>query len=822
MTENICCVCGREYELKNGGWYCPRCMAKRFSADERLTVRVTDEPTETVEESVTEAKPTDKDKVEPVKIIEDIFVENELRVAERNLKAGNFETARKYYEIILEKGENASALRGLIYTLLETKGEDSHAAALNIHKLRSLELVSRLIQIDEENVLDVAWLIGVVGKSLEMRVNPEGMNCSYIKSTEELSDDTVERSTTPGGTAKSALALAIKLMNLVDEKKHYLLADSLFKVAHNAKLLGCFDEAQAIFEHLCTLCESSWELRIAELEARRRARNTDELIRTKGDIGTDSALMRAMELVPRSNDTSIDFLARLSVEQSVALKVAKAERVDSVKDRAVWSLRFLPLLPPVLFFLLALFIPSAGWTLFGVAMGLLPIGIYLFLYFFELEGAYIPVLLSTGSAALVTSLLLLCFGNCSGAGYAALFGTLGLFVALTFFNYEVEPTVNAKFLWSLFITAGFVLYGVAIGIDIGFDSVWGGLFAGILIALGVVFNTVCCILFLEDAESCWVHIVAGLFYGLGAIALFVLCFVSRALAFMAMPSIVTLFVSFILWACFTDRMTECSDGWMISNILSSIATSVFVILTLCWSFGVWRSSPVNADNEGYRVNMTYSEEVIVIPEGVTHLERVRAPRAEKIVLPSTLVYIGDGCFRGCGAVEIDIPETVTYIGDKAFKKCKSLTDVDLPDSLTYLGKSAFKKCESIVSIEIPAGITELKDYTFQYCLGLKEVMFNEGLETIGLSCFNNCVSLTDVYLPDSLTNMVYCFNYCSNLRSISLGKGLIRLNATLFDYSNIPLLAVTFRGTEEEWNNIPKDEKWYKSAEEIELTFTEQ
>ena len=142
MTENICCVCGREYELKNGGRYCPRCMAKRFSADERLTVRVTDEPTETVEESVTEAKPTDKDKVEPVKIIEDIFVENELRIAEINLKAGAFDVAAGYYERILERGENATALRGLIYVLLGTKGEDGHAAALNINKLKDLDPVA--------------------------------------------------------------------------------------------------------------------------------------------------------------------------------------------------------------------------------------------------------------------------------------------------------------------------------------------------------------------------------------------------------------------------------------------------------------------------------------------------------------------------------------------------------------------------------------------------------------------------------------------------------------------------------------------------------
>ena len=133
MTENICCVCGREYELKNGGWYCPRCMAKRFSADERLTVRVTDEPTETVEESVTEAEllneggPTEKGNSEPIKIIEDALVENELRIAEINLKAGAFDVAAGYYERILERGENATALRGLIYVLLGTKGEDGHA-----------------------------------------------------------------------------------------------------------------------------------------------------------------------------------------------------------------------------------------------------------------------------------------------------------------------------------------------------------------------------------------------------------------------------------------------------------------------------------------------------------------------------------------------------------------------------------------------------------------------------------------------------------------------------------------------------------------------
>ena len=858
MTENICCVCGREYELKNGGWYCPRCMAKRFSADECLTVRVTDEPTETVEESVTEAKPTDKDKVESVKIIEDIFVENELRIAEINLKAGAFEMARRYYERILEKGENASALRGLIYTLLETKGEDSHAAALNIHKLRSLELVSRLVQIDEENVLDVAWLIGVVGKSLEMRVDPEGMSCSYIKSTEKLSDDTVERSTTPGGTAKSALALAIKLMNLVEERKHYLLADSLFKVAHNAKLLGCFDEAQVIFEHLCTLCESSWELRIAELEARRRVRNTDELLRTKGDIGTDSALMRAMELVPSSNNISLEFLARLSVEQDDMAKRMKAEKNATAKkkiedkkkkieDKAVTAKNGIvkaavrtkklvtaicPILPCAVLFLLSFLIPSVGFELLGCAAGILPISVFLYLHFTvhktEKKPIKLSVILYIGFVVLLTSLLMLCIASSLGALLASIICTVGLFFAKMLFKSYISGSNSMELLYSFEITAGLVLFGVSLGSYIGFESVFGGLCAGIVISLGIVFTTVFCILNFKNFECVWARVVVQLLYGFGVIALFVLCFISRSLAFMALPSLVTIFASYLFWMIFDHEMAcnknsfIASNRWWTTNLVTFLVSSVFVIIVLCWSFGVWRVSSINADNEGYRVNMTYSEEVIVIPEGVTHLERVRAPRAEKIVLPSTLVYIDDGCFRNCGVVKIDIPDGVTYIGANAFRKCTALTEIALPKSLKTIGRCAFLKCRLLSSVEIPEGVTVLREYTFKKCRSLTTVILNEGLEKINIGCFNKCSLLNEIYLPDSLKNIDACFYYCSQLRNISIGKNIKHLPANMFNGAVIDLLHVTFRGFEEEWKDSSKSGFWYGSASEIELTFTEQ
>ncbi|MFR1982974.1 MAG: leucine-rich repeat domain-containing protein [Christensenellaceae bacterium] len=58
--------------------------------------------------------------------------------------------------------------------------------------------------------------------------------------------------------------------------------------------------------------------------------------------------------------------------------------------------------------------------------------------------------------------------------------------------------------------------------------------------------------------------------------------------------------------------------------------------------------------------------------------------AEQVVLPASLVVIGEGAFAGCDKLkEIFIPAGVKQIGRNAFLKCVSLSSVAFEDSAAW-------------------------------------------------------------------------------------------------------------------------------------------
>lgn len=63
----------------------------------------------------------------------------------------------------------------------------------------------------------------------------------------------------------------------------------------------------------------------------------------------------------------------------------------------------------------------------------------------------------------------------------------------------------------------------------------------------------------------------------------------------------------------------------------------------------------------------------------------------KIVFPSTLIYIGESAFRGCSFItEVSIPNSARYISNQAFKRCK-IERLTLGENVTYIGYDAFSE-----------------------------------------------------------------------------------------------------------------------------------
>lgn len=116
-------------------------------------------------------------------------------------------------------------------------------------------------------------------------------------------------------------------------------------------------------------------------------------------------------------------------------------------------------------------------------------------------------------------------------------------------------------------------------------------------------------------------------------------------------------------------------------------------------------------------------------------------------------------------------EGLISIGDYAFYGC-SLAEIEIPNTITITGRNCFQnnKFEKIV---IPDNITTLGIYFVQGCTNLKEVTIGKGIKTLGNGVFDGCTALEYVEIPDNVTSISwYVFQRCSNLKKLKIGTGI--------------------------------------------------
>lgn len=89
---------------------------------------------------------------------------------------------------------------------------------------------------------------------------------------------------------------------------------------------------------------------------------------------------------------------------------------------------------------------------------------------------------------------------------------------------------------------------------------------------------------------------------------------------------------------------------------------------------------------------------------------------QSVVLPTTLVSIGDDAFYNCdGLTTMNVPNSVSKIGYASFQMCDGLVNVTLGSGLSALGDQAFYDCKKLKIININATIPPTYGgYAFQY------------------------------------------------------------------------------------------------------------
>lgn len=138
--------------------------------------------------------------------------------------------------------------------------------------------------------------------------------------------------------------------------------------------------------------------------------------------------------------------------------------------------------------------------------------------------------------------------------------------------------------------------------------------------------------------------------------------------------------------------------------------------------------------------------------GNTHLK--------SIVLPSTLLSIGDMAFYNCTSLAgvFTIPEGVATIGSNSFANCTSLTGMSFPESLTSIGEAAFYFCTGLTGeLIIPAGVTTIEQQAFMGCWGVTKLTLSQGVSSIGAGAFSFCSALTAVTakMPTPVTDLSF-------------------------------------------------------------------
>ena len=116
----------------------------------------------------------------------------------------------------------------------------------------------------------------------------------------------------------------------------------------------------------------------------------------------------------------------------------------------------------------------------------------------------------------------------------------------------------------------------------------------------------------------------------------------------------------------------------------------------------------------------------------------KSTNVENLILPNTLITIGEEMFYQSKLKTVVIPANATTIGNSAFEQCASLISIDIPANVETIGTAVFWGCSSLATVTFENG-SQLKTIgggssyygAFSYCTALTSIEIPANVETIG-------------------------------------------------------------------------------------------
>ena len=142
----------------------------------------------------------------------------------------------------------------------------------------------------------------------------------------------------------------------------------------------------------------------------------------------------------------------------------------------------------------------------------------------------------------------------------------------------------------------------------------------------------------------------------------------------------------------------------------------------------------------------------------------KSTNVENLILPNTLITIGEEMFYQSKLKTVVIPANATTIGNSAFEQCASLISIDIPANVETIGTAAFKGCSSLTTV------------TFEKESQLKIIGGGYGYSYSGTfyyyGAFSDCTALKSIEIPASVETIeVVAFKGCSSLITVTFEKG---------------------------------------------------
>ena len=124
----------------------------------------------------------------------------------------------------------------------------------------------------------------------------------------------------------------------------------------------------------------------------------------------------------------------------------------------------------------------------------------------------------------------------------------------------------------------------------------------------------------------------------------------------------------------------------------------------------------------------------------------KSTNVENLILPNTLITIGEEMFYQSKLKTVVIPANATTIGNSAFEQCASLISIDIPANVETIGTAVFWGCSSLATVTFENG-SQLKTIgggsyssgAFSDCTALTSIEIPASVETIEAAAFYDCI-----------------------------------------------------------------------------------